>query len=70
MDLDRIKKLLLNFRLPTHFDLDASELLDAMKKDKKKAGDTIHFILLNKIGSALVENISYDELKIALAMAE
>ena len=62
-DLEIIKNILVRFKLPINFDLDETKLLNAMKKDKKKAGDFIHFILLTKIGNAIVENLSYNEIK-------
>jgi len=37
-------------------------LADAIRKDKKRAGDTIHYVLLDDIGKAVVEEIGIDEL--------
>jgi 3-dehydroquinate synthetase len=34
-----------------------------MKKDKKKEGDFMHLILLNKIGNALIHKISFEQLE-------
>jgi 3-dehydroquinate synthetase len=34
-----------------------------MKRDKKRVGDAIHFVLLERIGRAVVEEIPMAELK-------
>jgi 3-dehydroquinate synthase len=43
------------------------KILDAIVKDKKRAGDRIHFVLLNGIGSARVDQLGLQELKDALS---
>ena len=39
------------------------ELADAIRKDKKRADNRIHFVLLNGIGNARVEQLTLDELE-------
>lgn len=63
---DRISSLLVNLKLPVRCELDRNNVLDALKKDKKREGDLIHFILLEDIGEAVIQEISIDELKTAV----
>lgn len=60
---ERIIKLLKNMKLPFEKDINKAELLDALKKDKKREGEKIHFVLLEGIGKAVVEEISIKELE-------
>lgn len=59
----QIKELIMNYGLPTKTDAQMNDILKAMKKDKKKEGKHIHFILLDKIGHAVVEEISFNRLE-------
>ncbi|MFO8083521.1 MAG: 3-dehydroquinate synthase [Desulfobacterales bacterium] len=59
----RITNLLEKLKLPVRCDLDTSNVLDALKKDKKREGDLIHFILLEDIGKAVIQKISIEELQ-------
>ncbi len=60
---ERIEALLKKFQLPTRVRFDGKRLLDAVRKDKKREGEEIHFVLLQGIGNAVVEKISVKELK-------
>jgi 3-dehydroquinate synthase len=62
----RLGDLLKNLKLPTRLEGHPLEILDAIAKDKKRAGDRIHFVLLNGIGSARVDQLTLEELKGAL----
>ena len=62
-DAERIKGLLKQLRLPTRLQLDGVRVLDALKKDKKRKGDSINFVLLHGIGNAVVEEVSISELE-------
>jgi 3-dehydroquinate synthase len=62
-DSQRIKNLLRNLRLPTRIKADRKMVLDALKKDKKRQGDRIYFVWLNKIGNAFVDRIPMGELE-------
>ncbi|MGE0083489.1 MAG: 3-dehydroquinate synthase [Desulfococcaceae bacterium] len=62
-DADRIRILLTNLKLPTRISLDREKVLDALKKDKKRKGGSIHFVLLRHIGEAIVEEIRIKELE-------
>jgi 3-dehydroquinate synthase len=62
----RLQLLLNDLSLPARFDARAEDVLAAIGKDKKREGDRIHFVLLNGIGNAVVEQLTLDELKEAL----
>ncbi|NIR17324.1 MAG: 3-dehydroquinate synthase, partial [Desulfobacterales bacterium] len=62
-DKERIEALLKKFQLPTRVQLDGKRLLDAVRKDKKREGEKINFVLLQGIGKAVVEKISMKELE-------
>jgi 3-dehydroquinate synthase len=62
----RLRAVLKNLKLPTRSEAQSQKILDAITKDKKRAGDHIHFVLLDGIGNARVEQLSFEELKGAL----
>ncbi len=59
----RIFELLDNMKLPAVINADKSLLFEAIKRDKKREGEGIHFVLLDGIGKAVIEEISLSELK-------
>ena len=59
----RLVDLLAAYRLPTRLEWDTAAVIDALGKDKKRAGSHIHFVLLDGIGKAVVKPIAIDELK-------
>ncbi len=61
-DTKRIVMLLKKLKLPTRLKSDKALVLNALTKDKKREGDHIHFVLLNRIGNAIVEKIPLNEL--------
>lgn len=62
-DTDRIKSLIQRVGLPTKLNLDKSKLFEAIKKDKKRDGDSIYFIFLSQIGNSLIGKITLKELE-------
>jgi len=62
-NMERIECLLKNLKLPVRIPVDRKRVIDALKKDKKREGKSIHFVLLKDIGNAIVEKISIKELK-------
>jgi 3-dehydroquinate synthase len=62
-DLERIQGLLDKLKLPTGLQIDRERVVDALRKDKKRKGDSINFVLLHGIGHAVVEEISIKELE-------
>lgn len=62
-DVERIEQLIRNFMLPEKINHDPEKVIDTMKKDKKREGDIIHLILLDKIGHAIIYKIDYKHLE-------
>lgn len=62
----RLRALLKKLELPTHVGSETKAVVNAIAKDKKREGDSIHFVLLNGIGSAIVEKITLAELEDAI----
>jgi 3-dehydroquinate synthase len=60
-DAMRLENLLKRMGLPTHIRLDAKRLADTLKKDKKKTEERIHFVFLQGIGRAVVEELPIRE---------
>lgn len=59
----RLMRLMKNLHLPVGIQVDRKQLLDALRRDKKRQGHRIHFVLLQDIGRAVVEPIPLDELE-------
>lgn len=59
----RIRDLLQQIGLPTGISFDKRKILDALRKDKKREGSGIHFVLLKAIGETVIEEISIQELE-------
>lgn len=62
-DCDLIQDLVLAAGLPAHMDLDPEVIFQNIRKDKKKSGDNIHFILLEGLGNAIIKTIPLGDLK-------
>jgi len=60
---DRLIKLLKNMQLPVEQNIDYLALLDAMKKDKKRKGDSIDMVFLDRIGNAIIKSIAIKQLE-------
>jgi 3-dehydroquinate synthase len=58
----RVVQVLENFGLPTLAEFDKDKVINVLKMDKKKVKDSINFILLEKIGKAVIQKISIDQL--------
>ncbi|HSK11809.1 MAG TPA: hypothetical protein VK907_01285, partial [Phnomibacter sp.] len=52
--------LLEQFELPTHAAFDHKKAVANLAMDKKRTRDQIHFVLLEKIGKAVVKPIAVD----------
>lgn len=66
---DRIAALLERLNLPTRMAWRVEDLFDAMRADKKMLGDTLHFILLERLGHAVRVPFRPDVLLAALREA-
>jgi 3-dehydroquinate synthase len=62
-DVDRIKQLLERLKLPTAPAADPARMIDAVRKDKKRENDIVHFVLLDGIGQAVVEALPLADLE-------
>jgi 3-dehydroquinate synthase len=61
-EAEKIRQLLDRLHLPTKTTANKEKIWDAIKKDKKKEGQGIHFVLLKTIGEAVIEEISLKDL--------
>ncbi len=61
--LEPLKNVLLNYGLPTTFEFDKSATLAILKMDKKRDNKSIHYILLEKIGKGVINQISLQEIE-------
>ena len=61
-DSNRLSSLLEKFRLPVRLEFNREKVFAAIRKDKKREGDNLKFIFLKKIGEAVVNQISIQEL--------
>ncbi len=62
-DAARISELLEKYGLPVRLPYDGEQVLEAIRMDKKREGDSIKFVLLREIGRAFVDEISIQELE-------
>lgn len=65
-EVERIIRVLQRLGLPTSMPVVPDGLMAAMTRDKKREGDSIHFVLLDGIGKAITEKIRFAELEAAL----
>lgn len=63
IDYNRVIKLLSDLNLPTSINSNKDAIIEALEMDKKREGDSIHFVLMEGIGKVRIEEISLDELK-------
>jgi 3-dehydroquinate synthase len=62
-DVQRIERLLSYFQLPTIFVNDQKAIIDVIRKDKKREGEEIYFVLLDGIGKARIEKMKIRKLQ-------
>ncbi|MFH1985311.1 MAG: 3-dehydroquinate synthase [Pseudomonadota bacterium] len=62
----RLTALIEAYGLPIAIPAEGRQLMDALRRDKKRAGEGIHFVLLDGLGSAVVQEIPIAELEQAL----
>ncbi|MFN2439235.1 MAG: 3-dehydroquinate synthase [Chitinophagaceae bacterium] len=58
----RLLSLLDKYGLPTSADYSKKKIFEILISDKKRDGNNINFILLEKIGKAVIRKISFDQL--------
>lgn len=59
---DRIINLLKKFDMKTADTHTVSEIIEAMANDKKRTGDSIKFIMLNKIGESFINPVLMNDI--------
>jgi 3-dehydroquinate synthase len=62
LDARRLARIIESYGLPVRPPVEMQPMLAAMRKDKKRAGKQIHFVFLDALGSARVEEVPLDEL--------
>jgi 3-dehydroquinate synthase len=62
-DAARLSNLLEKFRLPVRLEFNRQQVFEAIGKDKKREGDLLKFVLITRIGEAVVSEISIQELE-------
>ncbi|GAB4294740.1 MAG: 3-dehydroquinate synthase [Marinilabiliales bacterium] len=62
-EYDRIFSIFSKYGYQTDKDVNVENIIDAIKKDKKKKIDVIEFVLINKIGNAIIKSIDIKELE-------
>ena len=59
----RIVNLLQRYKLPVDVESDPHRVFEVLKKDKKRDGDFIRFVLLEKIGHGVVKPLSVERIR-------
>ncbi len=59
LSLNKLKNLIVQYELPITQKMDNAEVFELLVKDKKRAGEAINFVLLNKIGEGTVKQLSF-----------
>ena len=62
-DVDRLRNLLIRYRLPVTYPGSFDDVFEVMKVDKKREGDRISLILLDSIGEAVIHDIEMKTLQ-------
>ncbi|HMC99623.1 MAG TPA: 3-dehydroquinate synthase, partial [Ferruginibacter sp.] len=62
-DAKKLIMLLTKYHLPVDLEVDHDKVFEVLKLDKKRVGDTMHFILIDKIGNGVIHPIPLDELQ-------
>ncbi len=62
-EVERIEKVLINFKLPVKLSLAKDKIYNALLKDKKREGDNINLVLLNGLGNAVVQKVPITQME-------
>lgn len=63
IEKERVTRLIEKYHLPAHLKFDQDKIWEILKMDKKREGNEMNFILLNKIGEAVIRPIPINQLK-------
>ena len=61
-----LRQLLSLYHLPVKMKIDAKRAMDLLRRDKKRKGDKIDYILLQQTGQAVTRSLPFDIIEIAL----
>lgn len=67
---ERLIQLLKKYQLPVSIQYNPDKVFEIMQSDKKAANNSINYILLNKIGEAIVQPISISQLRDLMNMQQ
>jgi 3-dehydroquinate synthase len=59
----RVKELIKAYHLPIELDFNSDKIWEVLLMDKKRTGETMNFILLNKIGEAIIKPVPLTQLR-------
>jgi 3-dehydroquinate synthase len=62
-DAEQLKELLMRLNLPIRVAVDFQKIAETLGKDKKRAGDNIHLVLLKRIGEAVVKELPLEQVR-------
>jgi 3-dehydroquinate synthase len=62
-EVERVEQMLSSAGLPAPVNLEPDEIYENIRKDKKKRGEEVHFVLLQGLGNTLIKAIPFSELK-------
>lgn len=65
-EADKLKKLLQQYGLPVSMELNAANVIEVLRMDKKRNNDTIDYILLEKIGKGAIRTLPMKNVEQAL----
>lgn len=63
-------RLLNQFQIPTQIDWNYAAIANGIRKDKKRANEIIDFVLLNKIGEAVIKQLTLTQIEEYLHIAK
>lgn len=63
---EKLVDLIGQYELPTYADFDRKKVFGVLKHDKKRERDKLHYILLNKIGKAVVHTLPLNEVELII----
>jgi 3-dehydroquinate synthase len=62
-EVEQVRDLLVHAGLPVQMELDPEVIFGNIRKDKKKSGELIHFVLLEGLGQTLIKPMELSKLK-------
>lgn len=60
-DASRVTSLLEKYGLPTFAEFDKNKAMNVLKMDKKKTRNSVNYVLLEKIGKAVIKEIPFEQ---------